>query len=243
MDDYIIFEFRIKYKTEEGQNIFILGDSEDFGNWKEAKFKLKWTNGHIWIGKYNMKKNNKNIKYKFVCKNNNDIKWEVCPDRILSTNPQYLKNLKKENGKYILEQQWNKFSIIFNLYHQIQSSNNFMSILGNADFLGNWDQNKIYEFRMNLEKDENQKDVWRKKIDVLIEKDIKDMDLEYKYLICNDNNYKNYEKGKINRHVKIFFKINEINDEEKFFLLTNPKEYISLINSIIEIEDSNFIAN
>ena len=244
MEDNIIFEFRIHYDTKENGNICILGDNDDFGNWKDPKFNLKWTNGNIWIGEYSMNKNNKDIAYKFVHNNNNNFNWENCPNRILSKNPQHLKNLKIENGKYILEQQWDKFSIIFSLYHQIQSPNSFVSILGNEDFLGNWNKDKIYEFKMNLEKDENYKDVWRKKIDVLNQdKERKSMEIEYKYLICNDNNNKNYEKGTYNRYVKIFFSKDNINDEDKFFLLTNPKEYKLLINSIIEIEDSNLKAN
>ena len=47
--------------------------------------------------------------------------------------------------------------------------------------------------------------------------------------------------GRINRHFKILFDIDENNDELKFYRLSNPKEYKLLINSILEIDDSDFI--
>jgi hypothetical protein len=45
--NYITFIFRIKYETNPGEEIYILGDHSDFGNWINPKFELKWTNGHI----------------------------------------------------------------------------------------------------------------------------------------------------------------------------------------------------
>ena len=235
-ESYITFEFRIKYVTQEGEEIYILGDNDDFGNWETKKFKLDWNENNIWKKEYKMKVNSKNIKYKFICAHNNShdpnqFRWEDCPNRILST--ENTQNLKKENGKYILEQVWNHFSIIFSLHYQMNSPNDSLFILGN-DCLGGWDTNKINDFKMTLEKDDNSKDVWKKRINIEI-KDKKrvNMDLEYKYLFNNNNNY---EKG-MNRHIMIIFN-DKLNDEDKFFYLTNPKEYKLLINSIIVIEDS-----
>ena len=52
-ESYITFEFRIKYVTQKGEEIYILGDNDDFGNWKTKKFKLDWN--EIIYGKKNIK--------------------------------------------------------------------------------------------------------------------------------------------------------------------------------------------
>ena len=120
-----------------------------------------------------------------------------------------------------------------------------MVILGNKNFLGDWNNNRHEEFKMKLEKDNKDKDVFRKKIDVISDdnyKHIKEIDCEYKYLIYNyKNNTYTYEKSNICRHFKILFDIDENNDELKFLTLSNPKEYKLLINSYIKIDDKNFI--
>ena len=48
MDSKITFQFQIKYETNQGENIYILGSDPLFGNWKDAKFRLGWHEGHIW---------------------------------------------------------------------------------------------------------------------------------------------------------------------------------------------------
>lgn len=46
--NFITFIFKIKYETNPGEEVYILGEHRDFGNWHKSKFKLKWTEGHIW---------------------------------------------------------------------------------------------------------------------------------------------------------------------------------------------------
>ena len=94
MDSKITFQFQIQYETHQGENIYILGSDPLFGNWKDAKFRLGWHENHIWKKDITLEKSNKLIKYKFVCINgNNERKWEVGPNRLLST--EYLKGLNK----------------------------------------------------------------------------------------------------------------------------------------------------
>ena len=50
--EFVTFQFRIKYETNPGEEIYIYGDSPDFGNWKSPKFKLRWSEGHIWKADY-----------------------------------------------------------------------------------------------------------------------------------------------------------------------------------------------
>ena len=238
----IIFEFRIPFKTEPGEEVYIFGDNDKFGNWKEQKFKLQWTEGHIWKREFEMNKNDKNIQYKYVLAKDNNVKWEDRPNRILD--PNNVSDLQMENGKYILDQKWGHTTINFNLNYHLDSNESIMMVKGNTFFLGEWDKNNDFDQRkMNLElnNDLKIKDVWKLKIDYKLNNNSKEIDLEYKYLIYNNNNKnENLEKGD-NRHVKILFTMNNISDETKFFLFANQKEYKLEKNSIITIFDSNFI--
>ena len=253
MDNFITFEFRIKYKANHGQAIYVLGDHEDFGNWNK-KFELEWNEGHIWKKEYEMNINSKCIFFKFVVseKNNNDPQkfiWEDGPNRILD--PKNIDNLSIEDKKYILDCIWSGFKITFNLHDSIDNidkSHSTMVILGNNSFLGNWEVNKWKEYKMDLdvEKDmryENEK-VWKKNIEIFFNKcdgKREELDFNYKYLIYDYKNNKEQYEGGIDRHIKILFLIDENNDELKFFSLTNPKEYKLLTNSLLVIDDDNFI--
>ena len=245
-DKFKTFEFRIKFETQSGQEVYIFGDNDDFGFWKNQKFKLGWSEGHIWKKDYIININsNKIIKYKCVLVDNNSNKiiWEKGPNRILD--PNKLDDLKIENDKYILDLQWERFNIIFNLYYYDDLPDSYMVILGNQYFLGDWKIDRHEDFKMELKKDSKDKDVWRKTITFVFDennKDLKEIDCEYKYLIYDyKNNKPTYEIGRINRHFKIVFDIDENNDELKFHILSNPKEYKLLKNSILEIDDSNFM--
>ena len=237
----IIFEFRIPFKTEPGEEVYIFGDNDKFGNWKEQKFKLQWTEGHIWKREFEMNKNDKNIQYKYVLAKDNNVKWEDRPNRILD--PNNVSDLQMENGKYILDQKWGHTTINFNLNYHLDSNESIMMVKGNTFFLGEWDKDNDFDQRkMNLELNNDQKikDIWKLKIDFKLNNNSKEIDLEYKYLIYNNNNKnENLEKGD-NRHVKILFTMNNISDETKFFLFANQKEYKLEKNSLIVIFDSNF---
>lgn len=251
LDNYVNIEFRIKYETKEGEEVYIFGDSDDFGQWKEKKFKLDWSNGHIWKKEHKFKVNKSNdnnlIYYKFaISRPNKDYDWEKGPNRILDLTNLY--NFPKENNKYILNLKWEIFDITFKLHYNLDVSDSCICILGEGPFLGEWKQDKIEEFKMeNMKKKENKFDLWQKNIEVSFDKlSINDksveMKFEYKYLIYDYKNKKiEYEFGKKNRYLKILFRNKDIDDELKFMSLTLPKEYKLLTNSVLEIDDSYFI--
>ena len=221
----IVFEFRIHYKTNPGEDVYILGDIDNFGFWKEKKFKLEWTEGHIWKKEFEMYKNDKIIQYKYVVATNNNILWENRPNRTLD--PNNVSDIKKENGKYILNQKWGLTTINFILNYHLESNDYFMMVKGNDPVLGEWDKNTNFENRkMNLDQDKKNKDYWKLKIDKELKNDkLKDFDFEYKYAYYDTySKIENPEKGE-NRHVKILFTMTDISDEDKFLLFANPKEY------------------
>ena len=256
MDDEeeVTFEFQINYKTNFGEEIYILGNSPDFGNWKECKFKLKWSEGNIWKGNYTMKKSTPDILYKFVnyFKNRDSKKWEIRPNRILSANnTNHLK--KNDDGVFILNCLWDCFTLNFNIHYEILDPNSFMMIIGSSSTLGNWDNNnKFDERKMEYEKekiieiDENIKikGFWTKNFYIYVgteklEKIKNELTFEYRYLIYDSENNSAIWEREPNRRINILFDLND--DENKFYYLTNPTEYKLLSNSFCEILDLNFV--
>ena len=69
--DFVTFQFQIMYETNPGEELFIYGDSPDFGSWRHPKFKLRWSPGHVWKADYEMQKSSKITLYKrkIVCYN------------------------------------------------------------------------------------------------------------------------------------------------------------------------------
>ena len=42
--------FRIYYKTIVGEDLGVIGDWDELGNWDPKRcLKLKWTDGHYWV--------------------------------------------------------------------------------------------------------------------------------------------------------------------------------------------------
>ena len=74
--DSIIFE--IKYDTEFGEEIGILGSNIELGNWDINNiFYLKWNEGNIWKGKIDINKPYNDFEFKFIISQNRKIKrWE-----------------------------------------------------------------------------------------------------------------------------------------------------------------------
>ena len=246
--DKITFEFQIQYETNQGENIYILGSDPIFGNWKDKKFKLHWTDNHIWKNEITIPKNTKYIKYKFVCiDNDNNKRWENGPNRILST--QYLKGLKFKNGKYILDCMWNHFKINFNIYYPLKNKNENMQIVGDPTGLGNWLREgekpvkmEVSEVKEIIAKDGNvMKDrFWNITVPMRID-DTVNYDFQYRYSIYNPEKKNAIWEREPNRHLKILFDLDS--EENKDLIDENPDENVFLQNSFLEEFDVNFVAN
>jgi len=138
--DFVTFQFKIKYETFPGEEIYIYGDCPDFGNWKKPNFKLYWSKGHIWKADYKISKSVRYIKFKFVCHSKNSDKWEEGENRLLS--PNNLNGLERtSDGKYILDCVWNHFKINFNIHYVPSDSDMFMQMVGTPNSLSNWQKN------------------------------------------------------------------------------------------------------
>jgi hypothetical protein len=76
---------KIFYKTVPGQDLFIIGGDEKFGNWSttDLVFPLTWTDGHIWTAVKKPISLPKSTKFKFIVSEiDNSITFEKKDDRI-----------------------------------------------------------------------------------------------------------------------------------------------------------------
>ena len=97
--------FEINYKTKFGEEIGILGNIDYLGNWNTNKvFKLKWTNGNLWVGSIYINEDNLidfSFEFKFILLYHNKIiKWQSGINNIFSFNDIYQKLILQKNGKY-----------------------------------------------------------------------------------------------------------------------------------------------
>ena len=245
--DLICFQIQIKYETKHGEGIYIYGDSPDFGNWRHPKFKLRWSDGHIWKANYQMPKSNNSIKFKFVCHSNHADKWEEGENRLLST-----KNLtglpKTQDGKYILDCVWNHFKINFNIHYVPTNPSAYMQVVGAPDALANWQKTNEKPVKMELK---NDKEITAKDgnkitgfwtVTALMRlSDKRNLDFEYRYSLYDPKSGTAIWEREPNRHVHFFLTEDEIAtfDDPKI----SPDSCYLLTNSYLEILDVNFVAN
>ena len=245
--DLITFLFKIKYETYPGEEIYIFGDSPDFGNWKYPKFKLRWSEGHIWQANYQISKSSNNIKFKFVCHSNNYDKWEEGENRLLST--QHLNGLERtKEGKYILDCVWNHFKINFNIHYVPPNPDAYMQVVGDPNALSNWQKNNEKPVKMELKddkeitaKDGNKiKGFWTVTT-LMRNSDKSNYDFEYRYSLYDPKSGTAIWEREPNRHLHFFL------NEEEIETFNNPKvspdSCYLLTNSYLEILDVNFVAN
>ena len=245
--DLITFLFKIKYETYPGEEIYIFGDSPDFGNWKYPKFKLRWSEGHIWQANYQIPKSSNNIKFKFVCHSNNYDKWEEGENRLLST--QHLNGLERtKEGKYILDCVWNHFKINFNIHYVPPNPDAYMQVVGDPTALSNWQKNNEKPVKMELKddkeitaKDGNKiKGFWTVTT-LMRNSDKSNYDFEYRYSLYDPKSGTAIWEREPNRHLHFFL------NEEEIETFNNPKvspdSCYLLTNSYLEILDVNFVAN
>ena len=245
--DLITFLFKIKYETYPGEEICILGDSPDFGNWKNPKFKLRWSEGHIWQANYQMPIISNNIKFKFVCHSNNYDKWEEGENRLLS--PKNLKGLERtKEGKYILDCVWNHFKINFNIHYIPPNPEAYMQIVGDPTSLSNWQKQGEKPVKMELK---NDKEITAKdgnKISgfwtvtaLMRNSDKQNFDFEYRYSLFDPKSGTAIWEREPNRHLHFFLNEEEIENFDNPKI--SPDSCYLLTNSFLEILDVNFVAN
>ena len=241
-NDYITFLIKLQYKTKPGEEIFIYGDNKDFGNWTSPKFKLNWSEGHIWQADYKIPKTITYIKYKFVCHSKDNNLWEEGDNRLLS--PQNIEYLPKtDDGKYILNCVWGYFQLNFNIHYIVKNSTSNMRIVGGIDALTNWKKPiRLHydEKKVITAKDGNQIEGFWTTTFLINNKYKKNFNFEYRYSILDDSTKTAVWEREPNRCLHI---LTELNDDNSLNIKNNPDEYKLLTNSYLQILDVNFVAD
>ena len=234
--DFITFLIQIKYDVKLGEEIYIFGDSPDFGNWNEPKFKLNWNEGNIWKANYKISKSSKIIKFKFVYYSNSNMIWEEGENRLL--NPKNLNGLSKtKDGEYILDCEWNNFKINFNIHYIHTNSQAYIQIKRTPDILSNLKNENIMKLENNKEitTKDNNKIIGFWTFTILVKNSKKKFDFEYKYILYD----KKSGKTIWDRNLYIFLNEEEFN---KFYDPNISKESCYLLtNSFLEILDTNLL--
>jgi hypothetical protein len=72
-----VLTLRIKYQTDPGESLCVVGDNQELGQWKSFNATMKWTEGHIWMLDNIMIQTKPFFSYKYVLmKDNKPHIWE-----------------------------------------------------------------------------------------------------------------------------------------------------------------------
>jgi hypothetical protein len=136
-DEYSI-KFSIKYQTKLGEIISIYGDIPELGAWKQPKFKLKWTEGHVWKGQLTLPSNIDRFQFKFVCESDDHKiqRWEEGMNRIFLMSKCSEGEIKDRSIK--LDCVWEHFYVVFNIYYPLENDVEYLQIVGKPKELGSW---------------------------------------------------------------------------------------------------------
>jgi len=120
--------FSVGYRTDWGQNLYVVGDLEELGGWSTEKaVKMGWTQGHVWTTKVTLPFSVM-FHYKYlVLGENESSRWETGPNR---------------SAVSVVERHvdvWNHTTVTLALYSPQRESTEVMHINGDPDSLGKWE--------------------------------------------------------------------------------------------------------
>jgi len=102
---FVKIYFTINYRTTLSEELIILGNIEELGNWNiHHGFRLTWHNNHDWSNALKLEYNPKKaIEYKYVVYNTatQQVKWEEGDNRILD-----FRKLKDNKNDIFLKELW-----------------------------------------------------------------------------------------------------------------------------------------
>jgi len=140
-------KFSIKYQTSPGQNIYIFGSIKELGNWKENKFKLKWSEGHIWKGVLELPEHIDFFDFKFVCLSDDNTfkRWEEGPNRLFDK-----RKITDTTNIYKVDCIWDHFTIAFHIFYPLNNETEYLQIIGEPTEIGGWFKNGGLPLKMRL---------------------------------------------------------------------------------------------
>lgn len=74
---------KIKYETQYGQHLCVVGSIAQLGKWKEYTYDLVWTAGHVWVSKTPILVSTPLFQYKYVLMKDGQVeRWERGVNRV-----------------------------------------------------------------------------------------------------------------------------------------------------------------
>eukprot|EP00826_Nyctotherus_ovalis_P003084 TRINITY_DN10619_c0_g1_i2.p1 TRINITY_DN10619_c0_g1~~TRINITY_DN10619_c0_g1_i2.p1 ORF type:complete len:392 (+),score=86.07 TRINITY_DN10619_c0_g1_i2:90-1265(+) len=120
--------FSIRYKTEHGENVYVMGSIPELGNWSDYKAKLTWTEGHVWTATILLPQQPFEYKYVVYNAHSKKVVWEGGRNRYCD-----LTGL----SSLVLADTWEAFKIHFLLYYPLPEGV-IMRINGGPESMGGW---------------------------------------------------------------------------------------------------------
>jgi protein-tyrosine phosphatase len=119
--------FSVEYSTNWGQNVYVVGDLPQLGEWKESSaVKLSWTSGHIWTATIRLPAGVP-FHYKYLVLGGGPARWESGPNRCATALDSPLEN------------HWEHTIVTLALHVELSSPTQTVYVNGDSEGLGQWD--------------------------------------------------------------------------------------------------------
>jgi hypothetical protein len=125
---------RIKYQTNLGESLCVVGNIEELGNWKNFNCKMSWTEGHVWVLKDLPVTSKAFFTYKYVLMTGDKPStWETGQNRLADLrrlpeiDNQMFDMFNENKGSKVkcveIFDVWQAYMINMTLYYPMQSQN------------------------------------------------------------------------------------------------------------------------
>jgi len=120
--------FSVGYRTDWGQNVYVVGDLPQLGEWQErSAIKMRWTEGHIWTVTLPLPAGVP-FHYKYVVLGERGFsRWESGPNRCATSLDSPLEN------------HWDHTCVTLALHVALSSPTQTVYVNGDSEGLGQWD--------------------------------------------------------------------------------------------------------
>ena len=116
--------FKVNYKSELGEEVYVFGSIPELGGWKTNMYKLIWTEGHVWVSEKPVITKSRHFFYKYRVIVDGELKiWEegidrICQPELLPDGTHGYKTDKSFNaGRNVqIEDKWETFTIKFQVF-------------------------------------------------------------------------------------------------------------------------------
>lgn len=166
--DRITYRFKIHYISLIEEELFIVGNQPELGDWRNLVCRMDWTNGHYWTKELSFSKSLEHVEFKFVCYNNvsHKTRWELGAKRFL--------NLQFDENNQDQEYVWDYYQTKFLMRLPIQQEESVRMLLDSI----NWSADMT---RVSDDQQENN-DLWGATVNIPMSRDV-----TYKYAILAEN--------------------------------------------------------